>query len=117
MQKAETTAADDQSTAALARYLQVLAHPVRLRLVRLLAEGEASVAELVDGLGMPRSRVSNHLACLRWCGLAVSERRGRTVVYRLADPRLPALIELVTELSAEQADHLANCTSIGPGWI
>ena len=108
---------DTRTATALARYFQALGHPVRLRLVQLLAEGEASVVELVEALGLPRSRVSNHLACLRWCGFVVGERHGRRVAYRLADPRLPALIGLADELSTGQAEHLANCTSLGPAWL
>lgn len=102
---------------ALARYFRVLADPTRLRIVERLIEGEASVSQLVEAIGAPQSRVSNHLACLRWCRLVESRRDGRRVIYRLADPRVTRILGLGRELSAEHCDHLASCSRIGPDWV
>jgi ArsR family transcriptional regulator len=67
-----TSLSADLSVAA-GRLFKVLADPTRLALLRRLAEGEASVGELVTAVGSPpQSRVSNHLACLRWCELVTS---------------------------------------------
>lgn len=86
-------------------------------MIEALLAGEQTVAQLVEIVGAPRSRVSNHLACLRWCGFATSERRGREVVYRIADARVRAVLELSGQLSDEQCDRLASCERIGPDWI
>jgi ArsR family transcriptional regulator len=102
---------------ALARYFRVLGDPTRLRIIDALLEGERTVSELVDQLRVPQSRVSNHLACLRWCRLAESERRGRTVVYRIADERVRDLLALASLLAEPNCDHLESCTRIGPDWI
>ncbi|MBI4259436.1 MAG: winged helix-turn-helix transcriptional regulator [Actinobacteria bacterium] len=102
---------------ALARYFRVLGDPTRLRIVELLLVGERTVSELVDLIGAPQGRISNHLACLKWCRVAEGERRGRTVVYRLSDPRLGELLGLSRSLAAEHCDHLASCQRIGPDWI
>ena len=103
---------------AAGRLFKVLADPTRLALVRRLAEGEASVSELVAALGSPpQSRVSNHLACLRWCGLVTSEKVGRSVIYRLADSRVVPLLDLACEVAAPHVEHLATCTRIGPDWV
>jgi DNA-binding transcriptional ArsR family regulator len=105
-------------TVAAGRLFKVLADPTRLALLRRLAEGEASVGELVAALGNPpQSRVSNHLACLRWCELVTGEKVGRSVVYRLVDHRVLALIDVACDVAAPHADHLASCTRIGPEWI
>jgi ArsR family transcriptional regulator len=61
--------------------------------------------------------VSNHLACLRWCRFAESERRGREVRYRITDPGIGALLKLGREMSADKREHLASCGRIGPDWI
>lgn len=106
-----------QETEALSRYFRVLGDPTRLRIIEALLEGERSVGELVDLVGAPRSRVSNHLACLKWCRVATSERRGRTVVYRIADPRVRELVRSAGEVAADHCDHLASCKRIGPDWI
>lgn len=102
---------------ALARHFRALGDPTRLRILEALLERERTVSELVDLLGAPQSRVSNHLACLKWCRLAKAERRGRQVVYRAADPRLAGLLATARTLAAEHAEHLATCKRIGPNWI
>ena len=102
---------------ALSRYFRILGDPTRLRIVEALLERERTVSELVDLLGAPQSRVSNHLACLRWCRFAESERQGRTVVYRIADERVAELVELAGSLAEPNCDHLASCRRIGPDWI
>ena len=102
---------------ALSRFFRVLGDPTRLRISEALLEHERTVSELVDLIGAPQSRVSNHLACLRWCRFVESERRGRTVVYRIADERVAALVELAGSLAEPNCDHLASCRRIGPEWI
>lgn len=104
-------------TLATARYFKVLADPTRLAILQLLGEGDRSVGELVTALGAPQSRVSNHLACLRWCGLVEPEQAGRRVVYRLADHRLSDLLAHANELAGEHCDHLASCGRLGPAWV
>lgn len=53
-----------------------------------------------------------------WVALGVtSERRGRNVVYRLADDRVEALLRLAESLAEPNCDHLASCQRIGPDWI
>ncbi len=100
------------------RLFKVLGDPTRLALLRRLARGDASVGELVEAVGSPsQSRVSNHLACLRWCGLVTSEKNGRSVIYRLADPQVLLLLDLASDVAAPHAEHLATCTRIGPDWV
>jgi len=106
-----------RDTEALSRYFRVLGHPTRLRIVEALVERERTVSELVALLGAPQSRVSNHLACLRWCRVVDSERRGRTVTYRIADERVARVLELAASLAEPNCDHLASCKRIGPDWI
>ena len=102
---------------ARARYFRVLGDPTRLRLLEALLEGQHTVSELMTIVDALQSRISNHLACLKWCGLATSERHGREVVYRITDPRVRQVLELSAELSEEHSEHLASCKRIGPDWI
>lgn len=102
---------------ALARYFRVLGDPTRLRIVEALLERERTVSELVALVGAPQSRVSNHLACLKWCRVVGAERRGRNVVYRIADPRVARVVDVGRAVAAEHRDHLASCRRIGPDWI
>lgn len=105
-------------TVAASRLFKVLADPTRLALLRRLAEGPASVTELLAAVGNPpQSRVSNHLACLRWCELVTNEKVGRKVIYRLADPRVLPLLDMASDVAAPHGEHLATCTRIGPEWV
>ncbi|MBP2706168.1 winged helix-turn-helix transcriptional regulator [Microbispora sp. RL4-1S] len=72
----------------LARFGRALADPIRCRLLLALREAPAYPSDLADTLGVSRTRLSNHLACLRDCGLVVAVPVGRRVRYELADPRL-----------------------------
>lgn len=104
--------------AAAGRLFKVLGDPTRLAVLRRLAEGPVTVAQLLAALGdPPRSRVGNHLACLAYCGLVTAERDGRTVTYTLADPGVLDLVTLAGQVAAPNADHLAACTRIGPAWV
>jgi ArsR family transcriptional regulator, cadmium/lead-responsive transcriptional repressor len=94
----------------LAKYFRVLADGSRLRILEELASGEElSVGELVERVGIPQPSVSNHLACLRWCGFVEARREHRTVYNRVADPRVVRLIELARALLGENEDHVASC--------
>jgi DNA-binding transcriptional ArsR family regulator len=71
-----------------------------------------SVGELVTAHGAAQPRVSNHLACLRWCGFVEARREHRTVFDRLADERVTTLVELGHALLADNAEHVAACRRI-----
>ncbi|GAC1486544.1 MAG: metalloregulator ArsR/SmtB family transcription factor [Solirubrobacteraceae bacterium] len=99
----------------LAKYFKVFADPTRVRILGLLDDGrELSVGELMDALGQAQSRVSNHLACLRWCGFVESRREHKVVFYRVADDRVHSILELGRALLAENAEHVACCKRVAP---
>jgi DNA-binding transcriptional ArsR family regulator len=85
-------------TDILAKYFRGFGDPTRLRILGLLRKEERSVGELVKALGQPQPKVSNHLACLRWCGFVTAERRGKRVFYRLSDERVAAVIDTTLAL-------------------
>jgi len=72
----------------LARFGHALSDPVRSRLLLALRDGPGYPAELADLLSTSRQNLSNHLACLRGCGLVVAVPEGRRTRYELADARL-----------------------------
>lgn len=104
--------ASDQRLAVTAKFFHGLSDLTRLRIVEVLLEGEQNVSELVTLLGQPQSRVSNHLACLRWCGYVDSRRDGKFVYYRVADPRIRQLVELARSVIADNAASVLSCTRI-----
>lgn len=96
-------------TELLAKYFRTFGDPIRLRILEALDEGEASVGQLVEALDLPQPKVSNHLACLRWCGFVESRREHRTVYYRVTDERVVSVVRLASELLRDNADHVACC--------
>jgi DNA-binding transcriptional ArsR family regulator len=100
-------------TDLVAKYFRGLGEPSRLRILELLQnEGELTVGALVERLGLPQPQVSNHLACLRWCGFVEARREGRLVFNRIADARVEAMLELAQSLLADNAEHVAACCRI-----
>lgn len=96
----------------VAKYFRVLGDPTRLRIVELIEHGELSVGELVERLGLSQAHVSNHLACLRWCGFVATRRQHRSVYYRLADERVVEVVGLARQLLGANAEHVAACERI-----
>ncbi|MFJ1759983.1 ArsR/SmtB family transcription factor [Amycolatopsis sp. NPDC088138] len=95
---------------ALSRIGRALADPTRCRILTALLDGSCYPGRLAGELGLSRSNVSNHLSCLRGCGLVVASYEGRQVRYDLADAHLArALRELVqVVLAVEPGDDCAD---------
>ena len=92
------SAALDDVTAAACLF-RGLADPARLSIVTHLTTGEHRVGELTAHLGLAQSTVSQHLACLRDCGLVTARAAGRASYYSLARPELLDLLR-AAELTA-----------------
>jgi DNA-binding transcriptional ArsR family regulator len=81
---------------ALSRFGFALSDPTRAQILLTLREGPGYPSELADRIGVSRQILSNHLACLRGCGLVTVSPEGRRSRYELADPRIAhALTDLV----------------------
>ena len=91
--------------AVLARFGHALSDPTRARVLLALREAPAYPSQLAEDLGASRQSLSNHLACLRGCGLVVAVPEGRRVRYELADHRLAsALGDLVDAVLVADPD-------------
>jgi ArsR family transcriptional regulator, cadmium/lead-responsive transcriptional repressor len=97
----------------VAKYFRGLGDATRVRILELLEEhGELAVGDLVERLGQSQPKVSNHLACLRWCGFVAARREHPSVYYRIADRRVAELLALGRALLADNAEHVAACRRI-----
>jgi DNA-binding transcriptional ArsR family regulator len=70
-----------------------MADPSRSRILMLLLDGPAYPARIAESLQFTRQNVSNHLTCLRDCGIVVAEPEGRQMRYEIADPHLARALE------------------------
>jgi DNA-binding transcriptional ArsR family regulator len=85
----------------LARFGHALSDPTRARVLLALRDAPAYPSDLAEWLGVSRQSLSNHLTCLRGCGLVVAVPQGRRALYELADPRLAhALTDLMSVVLA-----------------
>ncbi len=100
-------------TDLVAKYFRGLGDPIRLRILEVLRrEGELSVGEIVTRLRIAQPLVSNHLACLRWCGFVEARREHRVVYNRIADARVVEMLDLAHALFEDNAEHVAACCRI-----
>ena len=81
----------------LNRLGRAMADPTRARILVSLLQDASYPAQLARDLGLSRTNVSNHLACLRGCGLVVATPEGRQTRYEIADPHLTRALELLVE--------------------
>ena len=78
---------------ALARFGQALSDPTRTQILLSLRSAPGYPSDLAETIGVSRQILSNHLACLRGCGLVVAVPEGRRARYELADPRIGRALE------------------------
>lgn len=99
-----------QSIELKAKLFRGFGDPSRLTILDTLRAGPHTVSELVTATGLSQPNVSNHLACLRDCGLVHAEQNWRFVTYRLSDDRVGDLLALSESLLAAIAQGVYECT-------
>lgn len=100
------------TTDVLARFGKALADPTRAAVLLELRNGPAFPSDLADQIGVSRQTLSNHLACLRDCGLVVAEPAGRRMSYELSDPKLAhALGDLLSTILT--VEPVCSCENPG----
>jgi DNA-binding transcriptional ArsR family regulator len=93
-----------------AKLFRGFADPSRLSILEALRDGEHTVSDLVQTTGFTQPNVSNHLSCLRDCGLVSFRQQGRFAYYSLSDDRVAKLLLLADELLADVARGVYECT-------
>ena len=102
--------ANPKSIEIQARFFRGFSDPSRLMILEFLRSGPRTVSEIITATGLSQSNVSNHLGCLRDCGLVSAEQQGRFVHYDLSDERVGQLLELADSLLADVAKGVYECT-------
>lgn len=96
---------------------RAMADPSRSRILLRLLDGPDYPAKLADELGLTRQNVSNHLTCLRDCGIVVTESEGRQTRYEIADPHLTraltALVGVVLDVDEDAPCQDSACPVLG----
>ena len=81
---------------------KTLASPKRLEIISVLKDGEKSVGELVEILGVPKANVSQHLSVMRHKGILKSRRDGVNIYYSIANTKVITACMLMKEVLTEQ---------------
>lgn len=84
---------------AMNRLGRAMADPTRSRILLELLEGPGYPGALARNLELTRTNVSNHLTCLRGCGLVVAEPEGRRTRYEIADPHITVALKALLEVT------------------
>ncbi|MDO8472481.1 MAG: metalloregulator ArsR/SmtB family transcription factor [Dehalococcoidia bacterium] len=87
---------------------KVFSHPKRLELINVLREGEMSVNDLSKRLCMEGSNLSQHLAMMRERRILVTRKEGNAVYYRIANPRLLTIFDMMRQMLFEQIESDAE---------
>ena len=108
---------ESEEMCLLARFFNGFANSTRLSILLLLAQrGEMKVGDLVEELGAPQPRVSDHLRCLAWCGYVQVRREGRNAFYSIADDRVLEMLRLGEAMLRDNFEHVEACEVIKKGW-
>jgi ArsR family transcriptional regulator, cadmium/lead-responsive transcriptional repressor len=105
----ETMTQVARETSIKAKLFRGFSDMSRLSLLEALRAGPCTVTALVEQTGLTQSNVSNHLACLRDCGLVIASAQGRYSLYQLSDERVATLLGLADELLNETAHGVDAC--------
>ena len=82
----------------VAEQLKVIAHPVRLQILQILMErGPQNVTSLYEGLGLPQSTLSQHLAKMKSARIVLGNRKGLEIYYEVLDARIKQIVSLINE--------------------
>lgn len=84
---------------------RAMADATRSRILLSLLDGPGYPARLARELELTRTNVSNHLACLRGCGIVVAEPEGRQTRYEIADPHLAAALTALVDVTLAVDEH------------
>ena len=103
-------AANTTKLSLKAKLFRGFSDPSRLSILEVLRRGPLTVSEIVTATGLTQSNTSNHLGCLRDCGLVVADQEGRYSLYRLSDDRVGQLLELADIVLADVARGVYECT-------
>lgn len=85
---------DDKVYEVQAEYFKALSHPIRIKIVHYLKEGERCVCEIVPYLKEEQSNISRHLAALKRAGILSSEKKGVSVYYWVQDENVYEILDL-----------------------
>ncbi len=96
-----------------AELFKALGHPVRIRTLELLRDGDQPVSTLLEEIGIEASHLSQHLAVLRRAGVVAKTRRGNAVTYTLVDGSLATMLDAARSFLVGSLDRTTDALATG----
>ncbi|MCM3519842.1 metalloregulator ArsR/SmtB family transcription factor [Staphylococcus xylosus] len=92
-----------------AHFIHGLSNKARLTILELLKSNEMTVNEIVEKSKISQSSISQHLSCLKGCGLVSSRQEGKYVYYQIKDRQILKLLKLIDSVVEDTEDDIENC--------
>ena len=104
----------DEITRLQAEILKVLASPLRLQILHLLATGPLEVSRIAGAIGASQPNTSQHLSVMRAAGLVEADRNGREIRYQLVDPEVIVACQVMRGVLQRRLHRLAGLARTQP---
>lgn len=92
-----------------AHFIHGLSNKARLTILELLKSNEMTVNEIVEKSKISQSSISQHLSCLKGCGLVSSRQEGKYVYYQIKDRQILELLKLIDSVVEDTEDDIEYC--------
>ena len=89
-----------------AQYLKAMAHPVRIRTLEILRQGELAVADVQAQVDADVANISQHLAVLRNAGIVTARKTGLSVLYSVRDAEVFSILDALREIFSHRLDSM-----------
>lgn len=95
------------------KFMRGFADKTRLHILECLRQGEKTVSQIIEETNGNQSNISQHLACLKDCGLIVGRQEGKFVYYSLRNVQVRELLDMIDHVLSHVKDEIMSCTRYG----
>ena len=88
-----------------AEMCKTFSSPTRLKLLNLLRENELSVTQLIKKTKLSQANISQHLAIMKYKGVVTSQRKGKTIAYKIINPKIIKAFDIIREVLSERIKY------------
>nr|WP_243895855.1 metalloregulator ArsR/SmtB family transcription factor [Paenibacillus sp. F411] len=91
------------------KFIRGFSDKTRLQILNILKSGEKTVSQIVEAVQGNQSNISQHLACLKGCGIIVGRQEGKYIYYALRNEQILSLIQLLDEVYEQVQNETIAC--------
>ncbi|MBD2871701.1 ArsR/SmtB family transcription factor [Paenibacillus arenilitoris] len=100
---------EKSSVEVKAKFIRGFGDKTRLQILESIRRSEKTVSQIVAELNGNQSNISQHLACLKGCGIIVSRQEGKYIYYSLRNERIDQLLDVMEAVFAQVAEEVSAC--------